>query len=358
MRERLARISARLPDLSGIPPRRRVAAALGFSALLHLVGLILLLGFAWLFPESRREFPPIAEVKMPEIEIEILPPVAEPPEIAAVPKIPPVIDPKGLEKAEEVPEEPDFQSSQNMLAGSEKAGNGIEPLPSQNGAKLPFVEFKTQPARLGKGEEPAPEADAPSPSPAAPVPEPPREMASKQEAVKPVELRPEKSNEREIAIYPKPPTPPATARQEMAMLATPVPRSERAKAAAQQPELQKTQVEGSITDRRQPGVNAVKTPLGVYQQRLSMQVRARWLYYKKKHGDMLALGTTKIRFFVTQDGRVEGIRVLENDSNQTFANICEQSIREAEVPAPPSDLDVMKSGRLELIYTFTLYDTH
>ncbi|MDB6152866.1 MAG: hypothetical protein JWL90_1319 [Chthoniobacteraceae bacterium] len=368
MRELLTRIiapiTARLPDLSRVPARRQVIGALIFSVLLHLLGFLFFLIHAWLFPAIRIDLAASAP-KLEEIEIQMIPPAPKAPEIAATPEPAPVIDPKGLEKADTSPERPDFQSSQDMLAGSEKAGNGIEPLPSQNGAKLPFAEFKTQAAILGKEAEPASQPDATPPAPpvppsppAPPTPEVPPSPPSPPMIASVPEVPPLKPPENEIAVYPKPPPKTEPVRKELAMLATPAPRAQPPKESGFQPELRKTQVEGSISNRGRAGVNAIKTPLGVYQQRLGTQIQARWLYYTKKHSDMLALGTTKVRFFVTQDGRVENVQIVQNDSNQSFANICEQAIREAEVPAPPTDLDAMRSGRLELTYSFTLYDTH
>ncbi len=119
--------------------------------------------------------------------------------------------------------------------------------------------------------------------------------------------------------------------------------------------MRQTRIEGSISNRGRPGVDAKKTPLGVYQQSVSAQIHQRWLIKTKSRMDLLQIGTARLRFYITPQGRVQDVRVISNDSNSTFGLVCEEAVREAEIAPPPSDLEVMKDGRLELVFSFTLY---
>ena len=144
----------------------------------------------------------------------------------------------------------------------------------------------------------------------------------------------------------------------MAKLITPPPRPQPVRDAGFTPDLRRTRIEGSISNRGKAGVDALRTPLGVYRRQVSQQIQSRWLYWTKKRMEMLAIGTVRIRFFVTQEGRLEDVEIVSNDSNDSFAGVCEQSVREAEIAPPPADLELMKDGRLELVFSFTLYNTH
>jgi outer membrane biosynthesis protein TonB len=365
-----------------------------------------------------RFFPAPSEILAPAeaastLEVELVaapPPAPEPPPIVENRSLA-AIDRKGLEKSEVKPVDAKFQSDEDMVAGTERAGKGLEPLPTQDGPDLPFVDFKTQTgastgspkevksagesastpaapaaasaplykpkplakqylealAQLQKGATPA-EA---TPDPSEPVPpvEPPKPPAPQLKA--PVVDAPMPD---EVPVSSKPPLPappprpvpvPATATPppkkeaaEMAKLVTPPPRPQAPREAGFTPDMRRTRIEGSISNRGKPGVDALRTPLGVYRRQVSQQIQSRWLYWTKKRMDLLAIGTVRIRFFVTQQGRVEDVEIVSNDSNESFAGVCEQSVREAEIAPPPADLELMKDGRLELVFSFTLYNTH
>jgi len=413
-----APVFARLPDLTSVPPRRQMAGGIIASIVLHLLVLLGIALVAWLMPDAKPTFAGTPPSPTNDLEVQIMSPDEEEPPPAANPEITPTFDRKGLEKSEEAPENPRFQSDENMVAGTERAGQGLEPLPSQGGVDLPFTEFKNQAASLGKSEAdaapPAPEEKptsvpplpplyqpqplrkqyldalariesgsqpagetAPIPEPAKPMPEPIAEepppetktvekpaedqiavyAATATPAPKPAPATPEPERIKPVPIPPEPrATPPPRRTEELAMLTTPPPRPQPRPDAVYQPETRQTRIEGAISNRGRPGVDAVKTPLGVYKREVSAQIQARWLYWTKKRMDLLSLGTVRVRFFISQEGQVQNVQIVSNDSNQTFANVCEQSVREAEIRPPPADLGMMRDGRMELVFSFTLYD--
>jgi TonB family protein len=121
------------------------------------------------------------------------------------------------------------------------------------------------------------------------------------------------------------------------------------------PELNQTRVEGSISNRGALGVDAVKTPMGVYRQQLTMQIGSRWEHHRRKLMDLISVGTVRVLFYVTREGRVQDLRVLESSSNQTFVEVCERSVREAEIAPPPPEVELMNDGRMEIAFTFTIF---
>jgi outer membrane biosynthesis protein TonB len=144
----------------------------------------------------------------------------------------------------------------------------------------------------------------------------------------------------------------------MAKLITPPPRPQPIKEPGYTPELRPTRIDGSISNRGKTGVDAQRTPLGVYRKAVSKLIESTWMRRTRTEMPSLAVGTVRIRFNITQSGHIEDLKVVSNDSNKSFELICEQSVREANVAPPPADLGVMKDGRLELVFSFTLYDTH
>jgi TonB family protein len=120
--------------------------------------------------------------------------------------------------------------------------------------------------------------------------------------------------------------------------------------------LEKTKIEGSISNRGKASVNAVRTPLGVYTKQVSEAVGSRWYYYVGQHRDLYPVGGVKLVFKIDRQGKVRDLRIIENSSNSVFANMCEQCVREAELAPPPPDvIEAMKNETLEVPFTFTLY---
>jgi hypothetical protein len=53
---------------------------------------------------------------------------------------------------------------------------------------------------------------------------------------------------------------------------------------------------------------------------------------------------------------VQKLRVVSNDANEAFANVCLQSFQEAQIPAIPPDVVATLPGRkLQVSFSFTMY---
>ena len=50
------------------------------------------------------------------------------------------------------------------------------------------------------------------------------------------------------------------------------------------------------------------------------------------------IGTLRLRFVLDRSGRVKDLKITENSSNESFANVCVQSVMEAHLPPIPEDV--------------------
>ena len=358
-------VSNRLPDLRGVPRQKQAAIGLGVSVLIHVAILLVAALVAWVVPD--RVLAPAAkpeeaqEVEEKTVEIELvadpellLPPVK--PEWKA-PKLVP-LQADGLAPSERAPEKPVFESSQNMVAASERAGQGVDPVPSQDGRVLPFRQFKNQRASLGvrdipmTGVEQSVEAGSgqAGSEPGKVEPGKAGAVAGGQEEKRSV------SEDRDALLLPgagKGPVqkePAEAVGGESGGGGAPGQRG-----GGYAPELTQTRVEASISNRGLAAMDAVKTPMGVYRQQICMQIGSRWEYHRRKRMDVIALGTVRVRFYVTREGRVQDLKILECSSNRTFEEVCERSVREAEIAPPPPEVELMNDGRMEMVFTFTIF---
>ncbi len=379
----------RIPDFSAAPWRRQATVGVIASIVVHLLLFLFLAAMGWLMA-LRADVVEKAVTPEPPLEITVVPLPKEEPERLTLP------DPaarelmlsKGLTKSDEKPENAQFESDQDMKAGSELPASGLLPLPSQEGRtdrdSLAFTEqdviisLNTAPAtRLDPQEErPAPQASEPPRAMYQPQPiraeqtEPAREtkLAAPRSTPPPRDAPVLKDDQ--IALgAPKPatpapileplrpaPLPVARSPQQMAKLTTPPPQKD---LDAYRERMEKARVEGSISNRGRPGVNAVGTPLGLYVKNVSTIVGSRWNFKVKEQMEWLTAGSVRVRFTVDRQGRVGNVEVLANNSNRNFADLCAQVIRDSKLdPIPPEVIEHLEQERLEIPFTFTLYPTH
>jgi outer membrane biosynthesis protein TonB len=384
-------LNAMLPDLNNVPQRSQAVGAIVASLVVHLLLLLLFLAMAGLMPDfPELEFKQaVAEPQPLEVQIVSLPEAA--PEFLTPEQLQAraeraFIDSAGLAKANAAPENAVFESDENMQAASEKPASGDAPLPSQDGKELPFQQFETKDVILGSAKLPpadlplpapplfkpqpvAPEQTearpAATPAPAAPATPPPlpdvvspndHEIAVAEKAPGPVtRLVPTQVQPRPMPVNPPPQF--KTAPQELTKLITPPPRPmPAAPEAGFQAQTEKTKIEGSISNRGKAAVDAVKTPLAIYKKQVNAAIGSRWYFYVKQRRDLITLGSAKVSYAITKEGKITDIRIVENTSNAAFGMICEQSIREAEIGPPPDEAQsAMNDGRLEGDLTFTYY---
>jgi hypothetical protein len=385
MRDTIYRLTApildRIPDISHQPKSRQVSIGLLASLLFHLLLLGGAVTVGMVLPEHGLLNFKKPKPKLEEIEITVIPPAQEEARLVPLEEIEhpkPFIDSRGLASSEQAPEKTVFESDVNMKAASELPATGDLPLPSQAGRNEPeFPAFQDQKMSLGKTaapfsrESPAPTPPVP-PAEAAPPAEPAKspptpptpEPTTAMEKSPPTPLKEvTKPAEDEIALAAKEANPvappPAPARPRMratapvAMLATPVPQ-ERIK-AGYSPLQEKTRIEGNISNRGRNAVDAAGTPLGRYKKAVYDAVGSRWYHYTEMRTSVIAPGSIRVSFSIDSKGRAVDVKSEGNTSNSSFAAVCEQAVREAEIAPPPSDLDELRDGNLPFSITFTYH---
>lgn len=217
-------------------------------------------------------------------------------------------------KVPEPPKEQTFESNANSVAASQQTASGDLPLPSQQGKDRPNIDLDTHQYALAN-----PGAVQPQPSVAA------------QESPKPSEA----------------PTPqPTSTPEQFAMLRptqTPLPEARpsstpQRQASSYQAYKEQTRISGRITNRGISSVNALGTPLGRYEKFIFDAIGSRWYAAVEKNLGLFNIGTARLVFRVDRSGHIKNLKVIENTSNESFANTCIQSVQEAQLPPVPDDL--------------------
>src|SRR3954469_7461887 len=251
----------------------------------------------------------------------------------------------------QAPKQKDYEANINSVAASEAAPSGDKPLPAQDGKERPLAELDTSeytPALEGS----APAAAQPQPSAAPKSTVPPKPEAS----VAPAETPAPSAAPDQFAMLTTRPTP-----AEQAQPATPAPQPAVAQPQmpnqAYRPQRQKTKIGGNISNRGISSVNAVGTPLGRYQKMVTDAIGSRWYAYTQSKMGIINIGTLQAHFVVDRTGKIKNLKILSNSSNETFANVCLQSIMDANLPPIPDDVaDTLPPEGLEYDQmSFTMY---
>jgi outer membrane biosynthesis protein TonB len=263
-------------------------------------------------------------------------------------------------KSAQAPQEKTFESNANSIAASEKPANGDAPVPTQDGQQRPHLDLETNQFSLAtEGAKPQPSAEekptaAPSLQPKmtpTPVPTatPPDQLAMLRSTPTPLPSQAPSATPEE--------SPPPTPKEQ---LPTPPPQQQPPQPPASSYRRQEVQTQslGRITNRGRSAVNAVGTPLGKYQKGLYDAIGARWYFYTspKQQGDLINIGTVQIQFWVDRSGHVKNLKVVQNTSNEAFANVCLRSILEIQPPPIPPEIgDTLPSEGLYQEINFTMY---
>jgi outer membrane biosynthesis protein TonB len=229
------------------------------------------------------------------------------------------------------PTEKTFESNANSIGASELAATGQLPLPSQTGKDRPFMDLETHQHSLEtKGAQPQPSA-APQ--------ENPNPSAAPQTRQAPVTAA------EQFAMLTQKPTPAASP-----LAASPQTRS------AYRAQKERTRISGRITNRGVSSVNALGTPLGRYQKFLLDAIGSRWYAFVDRQIDLISIGTARVAFVVDRSGHVKNLKIVENSSNEALANVCIQSIQDAQLPPMPDELAAkLPPEGLDMDIPFTIF---
>src|SRR5216110_1460448 len=229
------------------------------------------------------------------------------------------------------PKDKTFESNANSIGASELAAAGELPLPSQTGKDRPFRDLETHQHSLEtKGAQPQPSAapqENPNPS-TAPQTQPAPVTAAEQFAM--------------LTQRPTPAAQPSAASQQTR--------------SAYRAQKERTRISGRITNHGVSSVNALGTPLGRYQKFLLDAIGSRWYAFVEQKRDLINIGTTRVVFVVDRDGHVKNLKIIENTSNETLANVCIQAVQDAQLPPMPDDLaTTLPADGFPMDITFTIF---
>ena len=296
---------------------RTVLLAVLAAILVHLLVAFFLATFGGVFSPAA----PVEE-KPAELTLVDLAPTA--------PKNSAFVETDESKKAPE-PEEKTFESNANSVGASELAATGQLPLPSQAGKDRPLLDLETHQHSL--------ETNGAQAQPSAPPQQNPNPSAALQTQPAPVTAA------EQFAMLTQPPSP----RTEKS-ISSPQTRS------AYRSMKERTRISGRITNRGVSSVNALGTPLGRYMKFLLDAIGSRWYAFVDRQIDLITIGTTRVVFVVDRSGQVKNLKVVENSSNETLANVCIQSIQEAHLPPIPDDLAAtLPPEGLDMDIPFTIF---
>ena len=298
---------------------RAVLWALLAAIFIHLVIAFLLAVFGGVFSPAV----PIEDKPVQLTFVDLSP-------VPLVPKNSAFMETDESKKSAEPPKEKTFESNANSIAASELPATGEAPLPSQTGKDRPFVDLETHASSL--------QMNGAQPQPSAAPQETPAPSATPQPTLQPAPI----SAAEQFAIL--------TARP------TPAVKPSTAAASAYRAYKDRTRISGRITNRGVSSVNALGTPLGRYMKFLLDAVGSRWYTYLDRRIDLISIGTTRVVFTVDRSGEVKNLKVVENTANEALANVCIQSIQEAQLPPMPDDLAAtLPAEGLDMDIPFTIY---
>ena len=296
---------------------RKILWALLAALFLHLLIGLGIARFSGVFSS-----PIVVEEDKP-VELTIVD-LSTPPPVPAAQKNTMFMETDESKQSVEPPKEKTFESNANSIAASQQPATGDAPLPSQQGKDRPSVDLETHNYSIARdGAQPQPSA-APQPS------EPPK--ATPQPTAK--------AEAEQFAMLTSTPTP--AVKPTIAPTPAPV-------RSTYRPLKEQTRISGSISNRGISSVNALGTPLGRYEKILKDSIGSRWYSYMERSRDLATIGTLRVHFFIDRSGRVKNLKITENTSNEAFANICLQSVLEAQLPPIPEELaDTLPADGLEI----------
>jgi outer membrane biosynthesis protein TonB len=250
-----------------------------------------------------------------------------------VPKNSMFVETDESKQSAEPPKEKTFESNANSIGASELPATGGLPLPTQEGKDRPTMDLETHQYSLAnQGAQPQPSA-APQETPSPSVAPTPRST--------PI------SEAEQFAMLTSTPTPAV----QPTVATTPQQRR-----STYQPMKEQTRLSGSITNRGAPRVSAIGTPLGRYQKLLYDAVGSHWYSYVNSDNGLISIGTARLVFAVDREGHVKNLKVVQNSSNEAFANVCLRSILEIKLPPIPEDVaSTLPPDGLDEEMTFTMY---
>ena len=340
--------------------------------------------------------PPL-EASAPPLQVNMVSEEPTPePELTALgqapkPTPPPYLRTEERQRQDKPPEEAAFQSDKDTANASEAPPTGELPVPSQDGRKLPTIEFDTREYVAGEkaaddakpGPTPAPVVAQTQPAPTPRPVDPPRPQINREAprptpaptpiaaaptptpAPTPLAPRPE-ANEFALRAPTPPPVPTPDFRTAEPPRAQPVepeyalarprplPPTTPPGSPGYRPQTIRTKMEGGLTTRGPSSIAARDTPLGRYQKAMSDAIGSRWYFGMQQNSDTVQSGTVKVRFYVDPTGHVRRPEIIQGTSGSSLATVSITAVLEASLPPmPPEIASALLNNQMEVDFTFS-----
>jgi len=323
--------------------RQKILWAVFLSLLLHLVVGVSIASFGDKLQPSLPE-----DEKPVELTIVHVAPMPTPP---TGPKNTPFIDTTEQTETKEEPKEKTFESNANSIAASELPALGIAPIPTQEGKELPTMDLKNRQHSLDVEGAQAQPVSRPAPAPsitqATPQPTPaPSPSATPSPTPQPTPTltptpTPTPTGDL-LAMFRASPPPTARTPEPEKEVSSPsrkaAPVSRPPASSAYRREQVQERMAGNISKRGVSSVNAVGTPLGLYEKKVYDAIGKRWYALCDANRDRVDIGTVHVQFVVAPNGKINDIKVTSGGTSASFTNLCLQSIQEAKPEAIPEDV--------------------
>ena len=96
--------------------------------------------------------------------------------------------------------------------------------------------------------------------------------------------------------------------------------------------------------------------MGRYKKSVYDAVGSRWYRYTEQKTSVIAPGSVRVSFSIDEKGKPVDVKSEGNTSNPSFADLCEQAVREADIAPPPGDLmEPLLDGKLDFTITFSFH---
>jgi hypothetical protein len=324
--------------------RQKILWAVFLSLLLHLVVGVSIASFGDKLQPSLPE-----DEKPVELTIVNLGPMPTPP---TGPKNTPFIDTTEQTETKEEPKEKTFESNANSIAASELPALGIAPIPTQEGKELPTMVLKNRQHSLDVEGAQAQPVSRPAPAPAVtpratPQPAPTLSPSATPSPTPQPTATPTPTptpNADLLAMFRASPPPTARTPEPEKEVSSPSPKAAPARvsrppaSSAYRREQVQERMAGNISKRGVSSVNAVGTPLGLYEKKVYDSIGKRWYALCDANRDRVDIGTVHVQFVVAPNGKINDIKVTSGGTSASFTNLCLQSIQEAKPEAIPEDV--------------------
>lgn len=93
-----------------------------------------------------------------------------------------------------------------------------------------------------------------------------------------------------------------------------------------------------------------------YEKKVMSIIGAVWNREVERNADLLAVGTIRLTFRITPEGRVENLKILSNTSNRALVDVSINAVRRAKLPPVPKGV-LKEQGHnwVEVDIAFTIH---